>query len=38
LTTSTNTSYYYLGGKLIAMSENATVKYMHQDSLSGAAV
>jgi RHS repeat-associated protein len=38
LTTSTNTSYYYLGGTLIAMSENTTLKYMHQDHLTGTSV
>jgi hypothetical protein len=35
LTTSTNTSYYYLGGALIAMSINATLKYVHKDHLGG---
>ena len=35
LTTSTNTSYYYLGGSLIAMSVNSTLRYMHQDHLTG---
>jgi uncharacterized protein RhaS with RHS repeats len=38
LTTSTNTSYYYLGGTLIAMSENATLKYIHKDHLGGTSV
>jgi YD repeat-containing protein len=34
LTTLTTTSSYYLGGKLVAQSENTTLKYIHQDSLS----
>jgi len=34
LTTSNITSYYYLGGRLIAQSENGTLSYIHQDSLS----
>ncbi|MBI4302735.1 MAG: hypothetical protein HY665_00135 [Chloroflexi bacterium] len=38
LTTSTNTSYYYLGGRLVAMSNNSTLSYIHQDHLSGTAV
>jgi RHS repeat-associated protein len=35
LSTSTSTSYYYLGDRLIAMSENSTLKYVHQDHLAG---
>jgi uncharacterized protein RhaS with RHS repeats len=38
LTTSTNTSYYYLAGTLIAMSVNATLKYVHKDHLGGTSV
>jgi RHS repeat-associated protein len=34
LTTGNVTSSYYLGGKLIATSENGTLRYIHQDSLS----
>ena len=32
------TSYYYSGGRLAAMSENGTLKYLHQDHLSGTAL
>jgi len=32
--TTNATSYYYLGGRLIAQSENGTLNYVHQDSLS----
>ena len=35
LTSGNVTSSYYLGGKLIATSENGTLRYIHQDSLSG---
>lgn len=35
LSTSTNTSFYYLGNKLVATSENETLRYVHQDHLSG---
>jgi RHS repeat-associated protein len=38
LNTSTNTSYYFLGQTMIAMSENATLKYIHQDSLGSSSV
>ena len=38
LSTSTNTSYYYLGGALIAMSVNSTLRYVQQDHLSGTSV
>jgi RHS repeat-associated protein len=34
LTSGNVTSSYYLGGKLIATSENGTLRYVHQDSLS----
>jgi hypothetical protein len=30
LSTSTNMSYYFLGQTMIAMSENTTLKYIHQ--------
>jgi len=33
LTTGNVTSYYYLGDTLVAMSENATLRYIHQDPL-----
>ncbi|MBN1189186.1 MAG: hypothetical protein JXA46_05480 [Dehalococcoidales bacterium] len=33
ITTTIETSNYYLGGKLIAISENDTVQYLHQDHL-----
>ncbi|MBI4188785.1 MAG: RHS repeat-associated core domain-containing protein [Chloroflexi bacterium] len=35
LSTSANTSYYYLGDRLVAMSQNATLRYLHQDHLTG---
>lgn len=35
LTTGNATSYYYLGGRLVAMSENTTLRYIHQDHLTG---
>ncbi len=38
LTTSDNTSYYYHGSKLVAMSKNNTLKYIHQDHLAGTAL
>jgi RHS repeat-associated protein len=38
LSTSTNTSYYYLGSSLIAMSVNSTLRYVHQDHLTGTSV
>jgi RHS repeat-associated protein len=38
LTASTNTSYYYLGERLIAMSANATLRYIHQDHLTGTSI
>ena len=28
-------SYYYLGGRLVAMSQNSTLSYIHQDHLTG---
>ena len=31
LSTSTNTSYYYLVGRLVAMMENTTTRFIHQD-------
>jgi len=38
LTTSNATSYYYLGDRLVAMSENSTLRYIHQDHLAGTAL
>jgi len=29
------TSYYYLGGRLVAMKENTLLRYVHQDHLTG---
>jgi RHS repeat-associated protein len=34
LTTTNEISYYYLGGQLVASSNNGTLSYVHQDSLS----
>jgi RHS repeat-associated protein len=34
ITTENETSYYYLGGKLVAQSVDGTISYIHQDSLS----
>ncbi len=38
LDTEEETSYYYLGDRLAAMSENGTLKYLHQDHLSGTSI
>ena len=38
LNTSTNTTFYYLGDRLVAMSENTTLKYLHQAHLTGTAL
>jgi len=38
LTTGNVTSYYYLGDRLVAMSENSTLRYIHQDHLTGTAL
>ena len=35
ITTGNVTSNYYLGDRLVATSENGTVRYIHQDHLSG---
>lgn len=32
------TTYYYLGGKLVAMRKGTTLDYIHQDHLTGTAV
>jgi RHS repeat-associated protein len=34
VTTEKETCYYYLGGKLVAKSDNGAISYIHQDSLS----
>jgi len=34
VTANSTTSYYYLGGKLIAQSQNGTLSYIHQDHLT----
>lgn len=33
-----NTTYYYLGGKLVAQREGTTLRYVHQDHLTGTSV
>ncbi|MBI2857994.1 MAG: hypothetical protein HYX90_02850 [Chloroflexi bacterium] len=33
MTTTTVTSYYYLGEKLVALKKGSTLEYMHQDHL-----
>jgi RHS repeat-associated protein len=38
LTTGVVTTYYYLGGKLVAQRAGTTLEYMHQDSLSSTSV
>ena len=38
LTTGNATSYYYHGSRLAAMSENSTLRYVHQDHLTGTAL
>jgi len=38
LTTGENTTYYYLGGKLVAKRTGTTLNYLHQDHLTGTAV
>lgn len=32
------TTYYYSGGRRVAMSVNGTLKYVHQDHLTGTSV
>ncbi|MBI4294670.1 MAG: RHS repeat-associated core domain-containing protein, partial [Chloroflexi bacterium] len=38
LTTGVTTLYYYLGGKLVAYKEGETLRYIHQDHLTGTSV
>ena len=39
LSANVTTSYYYFGGKLVAMKQSsANVTYVHQDSLGGTSV
>ena len=38
MTTSTVTSYYYLGGKLVALKKGSTLEYVHQDHLSSSSL
>ena len=38
LTTGNATSYYYLGSRLVAMTENTTLRFIHQDHLGGTAL
>jgi len=38
LTTSENTSYYYLGNRLVAMKKGDDLRYIHQDHLTGTAL
>ncbi len=38
VTANSTISYYYLGGKLIAQSENGTLSYIHQDHLTSTAL
>jgi RHS repeat-associated protein len=38
ITTSENTTYYFIGGNLVAMRKGTTLQYMHQDHLTGTAV
>jgi RHS repeat-associated protein len=38
LTTGNVTSYYYLGGRLVAMKQDSNLKYLHQDHLTGTAL
>jgi RHS repeat-associated protein len=38
LTTGVVTTYYYLGGQLVAQSTGGTLKYIHQDSLGSTSV
>jgi hypothetical protein len=35
LTTGNATSYYYLGGQMVAMKQGSELKYVHQDHLTG---
>jgi RHS repeat-associated protein len=35
ITTGEVTTYYYLGGKMVAQRKNTTLQYMHQDHLTG---
>ncbi|MBI2857991.1 MAG: RHS repeat-associated core domain-containing protein, partial [Chloroflexi bacterium] len=38
VTTSTATSYYYLGDRLVALKKGSTLEYMHQDHLSSSSL
>ncbi len=38
VTTGTVTKYYYLGGRMVAVKEGATLRYVHQDHLGSSSV
>ncbi|MBI2854591.1 MAG: hypothetical protein HYX87_06710 [Chloroflexi bacterium] len=38
ITTSTETSHYYLGGQQVAIKKGSTLEYLHQDSLNSTSV